>query len=386
MIYIALRMLLGDRGKYFALLLGITFVSFVVTQQSAVFIGLMSRTYGPITDTGIADVWVMDPKVQFIDDIKPMQDTALLRVRGVDGVGWAVPLYKSLLRARLHDGRFQSVNVFGLDDATLAGGPPEMVQGSIEDLRIHDGVIVDVNGANGKLAKPPATPGAAPVPLQIGDTLELNDHRAIVVGICKVSRTFQSQPVLYTTYSRATKFAPSERKLLSFILVKAAPGVALDELCDRIKNTTRLMAWTKEGFRDLTMRYFMKYTGIPINFGTAVALGFLVGIAIAGQVFYSFTLENLRHFGALKAMGASDVKLFQMISVQVLHVAAIGYGIGVGIASLFGYLFANTELAFRLPWQLLLGSAVAVFIVSLLAAIISLRKVLKLEPAIVFKN
>lgn len=386
MIYIALRMLLGDRGKYFALLVGITFVSFVVTQQTAVFLGLMTRTFGPITDTGIADIWVMDPKVQFIDDIKPMQDTALLRVRGVDGVDWAVPLYKSLLRARLHDGRFQSANVFGLDDATLAGGPPEMIEGSIENLRINDGVIVDINGANGKLAKPPAEPGGAPTPLKVGDTLELNDHRAVVVGICKVSRTFQSQPVLYTTYSRAMNFAPSERKLLSFILVKAKPGLPLDELCDRIKNGTRLTAYTKDGFRELTMRYYLKYTGIPINFGTAVALGFLVGIAIAGQVFYSFTLENLRHFGALKAMGASDAKLLKMILVQVLHVATIGYGIGVGIASLFGYLFTNTELAFRLPWQLLVGSAAAVFFVSILAAILSLRKVLKLEPAVVFKN
>ncbi|MBI3818538.1 MAG: FtsX-like permease family protein [Planctomycetes bacterium] len=386
MIYVALRMLLGDRGKYFALLVGITFVSFVVTQQSAVFIGLMTRTFGPITDTGIADVWVMDPKVQYIDDIKPMQDTALLRVRGVEGVDWAVPLYKSLLRARLHDGRFQSANVFGLDDATLAGGPPEMLEGSLTDLRINDGVIVDTWGAHGKLAKPPASPGEAPTPLKIGDTLELNDHRAVVVGICKVSRTFQSQPVLYTTYSRAMKFAPSERKLLSFILVKARPGADLDALCERIKSSTRLTAYTKAGFRELTMRYYMKYTGIPINFGTAVILGFLVGIAIAGQVFYSFTLENLKHFGALKAMGASDGTLLAMIVVQVSHVAAIGYGIGVGVASLFGYLMSGTELAFRLPWQLLLGSAGAVFLVSILAAIISLRKVVKLEPAVVFKN
>ncbi|MFN0205599.1 MAG: ABC transporter permease [Planctomycetota bacterium] len=384
--FIALRMLLGDRAKYFGLLFGIAFVSLVITQQCAVFIGLMSRTIAPITDTGIADVWVTDPKVQYVDDIKPMQDTALLRVRGIEGVEWALPLYKSLLRARLHDGRFQSVHVFGLDDASLAGGPPEMIEGSMHDLRRADAVIVDITGANGKLAKPPAKPGGKPTPLQIGDTLEINDHRAVVVGICKVSRTFQSQPVVYTTYSRAVQFAPKERKLLSFILVKAKTGVDLDALCRRIQETTRLMAYTKDSFRELTMRYYMKYTGIPINFGTAVALGFLVGIAIAGQVFYSFTLDNLKHFGALKAMGASNGKLLQMIFVQVFHVAAIGYGIGVGAASLFGYIFRGTELAFRLPWQLLLITACAVLFISLGAAILSLLKVMKLEPAVVFKN
>jgi putative ABC transport system permease protein len=307
-------------------------------------------------------------------------------VRGVAGVDWAVPLYKSQLRARLHDGRFQSANVFGLDDSTLAGGPPEMIEGSLADLRKSDGVIVDLWGARGKFAKPNPDPGGAPIPLMIGDTLELNDHRAVVVGICKVSRTFQSQPVLYTTYSRATQFAPRERKLLSFVLVKAKPGVDQSELCGRIAEATGLAAYTKADFRNLTMRYFLKYTGIPINFGTAVLLGFLVGIAIAGQVFYSFTLENLRHFGALKAMGASNGTLLRMILLQAIHVGAIGYGLGVGGASIFGFVFRDTELAFRLPWQLLVGSATAVLFICCAAAALSLIKVIKLEPAVVFKS
>jgi putative ABC transport system permease protein len=379
-------MLLGDRGKYFGLLLGIAFVSLIITQQCAVFIGLMSRTIAPITDTGIADIWVMDPKVQYVDDIKPMQDTALQRVRGVEGVEWALPLYKSILRARLHDGRFQSAHVFGLDDATLAGGPPEMIEGELNDLRRADAVIVDVNGATGKLAKPSADPAAPRIPLKIGDTLELNDHRAVVVGICRVSRTFQSQPVLYTTYSRAVQFAPRERKLLSFILVKAKPDTDPEALCSRIEDSTHLKAYSKRGFRDLTMGYYMKYTGIPINFGTAVALGFLVGIAIAGQVFYGFILENLRFFGTLKAMGASNGRLLKMIFIQVLHVASIGYGIGVGCAALFGYLSRNTEVAFRLPWELLAAAAGAVLVVSFGASALGLRKVLKLEPAVVFKT
>src|SRR5262249_27834886 len=150
------------------------------------------------------------------------------------------------------------------------------------------------------LAKPSPVPGGKPIPLQIGDTLELNDHRAIVVGLAKVSRTFQSQPVVYTTYSRATTFAPRERKLLSFILVKAQPGASPHVLADRIQQATGLAAYTADDFKRLTVAYFLKYTGIPINFGIAVTLGFLVGTAIAGQTFYNFTLDNLRHFGALK--------------------------------------------------------------------------------------
>lgn len=382
--WIAIKMLVGDRAKYLGIIMGITFASLLITQQLAIFFGLMSRTYGAISDLALPDIWVMDPKVQFIDDVKPMQDTELYRVRGIEGVEWAVPLYKGLLKARLGTGEFQTCNVIGLDDATLIGGPPEMAQGSLADLRRADGVIVDEIGATGKLAKP--NPGGKDIPLKIGDTLELNDHRAIVVGICRVSRTFQSQPVVYTTYSRAMSFAPKERKLLSFVLVKAKPGMTPQALSDRISKTTGLLAITSQGFKDRTFNYFMKNTGIPVNFGIAVVLGFIVGTAIAGQTFYNFTLDNLKHFGALKAMGAGNALLLRMILLQSVVVGVVGYGLGVGAAALIGHLTANTELAFKMPMGLLVFTGVVVLVICALASMISMRKVMKLEPAIVFKS
>src|SRR5581483_7786293 len=132
--------------------------------------------------------------------------------------------------------------------------------------------------------------------------------------------------------------------------------------------------------------YYMKYTGIPINFGIAVALGFIVGTAIAGQTFYNFTLENLRHFGALKAMGAPNRKLLGMILLQALLVGFIGYGLGVGLAAVFGELTQGTQLAFLFPWGLLAFSGAAIVVICVLSALISIRKVLQLEPAIVFKG
>jgi putative ABC transport system permease protein len=389
--FIAIKMLVGDRAKYIGILIGLTFASLLITQQTAIFCGLMTRTFGAISDLGQPDIWVMDKKVQFIDDIKPMQDTELYRVRGVSGVQWAVPLYKGLIRARLDNGNFQTCNVIGLDDATLIGGPPKMVAdstgavGRLEDLRRSEAVIVDEFGANDKLAKMPTGDGK-PIPLKIGDTLELNDHRAVVVGLCQVSRTFQSQPVVYTTYSRATTFAPQERKLLSFVLVKAADGVNQSELCRRITQATGLGAFTRLEFVWMTVNYFMKYTGIPINFGISVALGFFVGTIIAGQTFYNFTLDNLKYFGTLKAMGADGRMLLRMILVQAVLVGTIGYGLGVGLASIFGMVTAKTELAFWMPWQLLAISAFAVMLICVISAFISIYKVMRLEPAIVFKT
>lgn len=381
---IALKMLIGDRAKYFAIVLGIVFASMLMTQQISIFCGIMARTFSFVTDLAQPDIWAMDEKVQFIDDVKPLQDTTLYRVRGVEGVQWAVPLYKGMMKARLPDGTFQNCNVIGLDDTTLIGGPPFMVQGSVADLRRAEGIIVDEVGATGKLAR--RQPDGTLIPLQVGDTVELNDHRATVVGICKITRTFQSQPVIYTTYSRATTFAPRERKLLSFVLVEARPGVSIPDLCDRIRQATGLAAYPRDGFKWLTVMYFMKNTGIPINIGIGVIMSFLVGTAIAGLTFYNFTMENIRHFGTLKAMGAPNSLLLRMIVLQSLLVGSVGYGVGVGAAALFGFATRHTEVAFLLLWQALLVSAAAVLLICILSAVIAIRQVMKLEPAIVFKS
>jgi putative ABC transport system permease protein len=391
--FVAIKMLVGDRAKYLGIIMGLTFASLLITQQSSIFVGLMTRTFGFVTDTNQPDIWVMDPKVMFIDDLKPLQDTQLLRVRGIEGVKWAMPLYKGLIKARLDNGSFQTCNVIGVDDATMIGGPSEMVDGSLKGLRRAEGVIVDAVGAAGKLARSAPSgpdgqplPGAKTTPLKVGDALELNDKRAVVVGICRVSRTFQSQPVIYTTYSRAMTYAPRERKLMSFVVVKAADGVDPAALCARIHAATGLAALTGDQFAWKTVMYFTKYTGIPINFGIAVILGFLVGTAIAGQTFYNFTLDNLKQFGALKAMGAGNLRLLRMIMLQAVIVGLIGYGLGVGLASLFGHLSGRSELAFRLLPQTLLMTGAAVVLICIIASLLSIQKVMRLEPAIVFKG
>ena len=378
-------MLFGDRAKYLGIVIGLTFASLLITQQSAIFAGIMTRTFSFLSDMGLPDIWVVDPQVKYIDDIRPMQDTKVLRVRGVEGVRWAVPLYKGSLAVRRTDGTYQSCVIIGLDDETLMGGPPTMLMGKLSDLRRSGGVIVDVAGAEGKLAH--VLPNGKRVSLRVGDEMEINDNRSVVVGICKVTQTFQANPVIYTTYSSATSFAPSQRLLLSFVTVKARSGQDMHALCRRIEQATELRAYTRDEFKMVTFLYYLRYTGMPINFLTAVALGFLVGIAISGQTFYNFTLDNLRYFGTLKAMGATNRMLLRMILLQALVVGGIGYGLGVGAASAWGMLVGGrTQLAFRLPWQLLVVSAVAVLVICLSSAALSIRKVMKLETAVVFRS
>jgi len=468
MSWIALKMLVGDRAKFFGIVMGLTFAALLITQQGSIFCGLMLRTAGQVTDITGADLWVMDRNVRFIDDVKPMLENNLYRVRGVEGVLWAVPLYKGQARVKLNtrDETGQPVTVIeqvillGLDDASLVGAPPptRILVGGLADLRMPDAVIVDWS----RLKK--LYPGEDWAALKPGDSaffqrflnreVEMNDKRAVIVGVCEATRTFQSNPVVYTTYSRAKRYAPQERKILSYILAKTGggPGETPEVVAERIERETGLAAKTSEQFTRMTIGYYLKYTGIPINFGITAMLGFLVGTAIAGQTFYNFTLENLKQFGALKAMGATNGRIVKMILLQALVVGLLGYGIGLGLAMLFGWtnqspkpdplffarwefaavfggvmvvvgllalagavgrpavlqtavvlaggwglslaaaLFfmgkkaADSELAFYTWWPILPITGGAVVLICILSSLISIRRVMVLEPAVVFRG
>lgn len=384
MLLIALKMLVGDKTKYLGIVIGLCFASFIIAQQAAILVGIVDRTFGFITDTSQPNIWVMDETTQFIDDIKPLKDTDLFRVRGVEGVEWAVPLYKGMIQARLPNGIFQTCILIGIDDATFIGMPPVMLEGTIEDLRIEDAVIVNKVGAETKLAM--ENPDGTATPLRIGDTMELNDHRAYVVGICDVSRTFQSQPVIYTTYGRATTFVPSQRKLLSFILAQSAPGRDPEEVARMITAQTHLAAFTRAEMMGRTVTYYVKNTGIFVNFGVAILLGFIIGTAVAGQTLYNFTVDNLPYFGVFKAMGADNSVLIKMVLIQAFYVSVIGWGIGIGAAALFGFLTSGTELSFSMPMQLYLLTGASILMISLLSSFICVKRVIKLDPAIVFKS
>ncbi len=406
MSWIALKMLTGDRAKFFGIVMGLTFAALLITQQGSIFCGLMLRTASQITDTTGADLWVMDPNILQVDDNKPMIENNLYRVRGVHGVSWAVPFYKGNARAKINnvDGSpqkvIEQVILLGLDDSSMVGAPPpeRILVGRLQDLRKPESVMVDFT----RIAKlfpgyPPDAYKKENAGLFIGKELEMNDHRAIIVGICEASRTFQSNPVVYTTYSRAKGYVAQERKVLSYILAKVegvdAPGMTKDqiearkaEVAEAVKRQTGLMALSSTAFLWKTIDYYMKYTGIPINFGITAFLGFLVGTAIAGQTFYNFTLENLKQFGALKAMGASNFRIVQMILLQAVVVGLLGYGMGLGLATLFGVLTQGGELAFYTPWQLLPITGGAVVAICILASLLSVRKVMVLEPAVVFRG
>jgi len=378
-------MLLGDKGKYLGIVSGIALASLLMIQQPSILFTMLSQTYSLITDISLPDIWVMDPQVNSTEDSRPLMDTAVYRVRGVQGVEWAVPLHKGSQTVRLADGELAGAMILGLDDATLIGGPGQVLSGTLGDLRLPDAVIVDENSAMSRLAR--HVRGQPPVPLKVGDTLEINEKRATVVGIARATPTFRSDPIIYTTYSKAKNFNTSDRKMVTFILAKAKPGEDPALVAKRISKATDLLALTAAQFKQRCLDFLFQHTGMLINFGFVVVVGFVVGTAVTGQIFYNFTLDNLRYFGVFKAMGTSNRTLLGMILLQALMVGVLGYGIGAGLSALFAlstHSGENIKLELGLP--LLCGSGVAVLLIVLFAAVISARKVLKLEPAVVFKS
>lgn len=379
--FVALKMLTGDRAKFLGLIFAIAFSSFLMAHQSSIFCGLMRRTTSQIKDIPDADIWVMDKETQYIDEVSALTENDLFRVRGIEGVEWAVRLFKGNPRVRIADGKFRSVIMMGLDDASLVGAPRKMLLGSIEDLRKPDSVVIDRAGFFFFFPKEP---------LQVGKTMEINDRRVTIVGICEASAPFATFPVMFARYSQAVNFVGRERNTLSFVLVKAKPGTTVPDLCARINGSfTDLKAMSGEAFEWATIFYYIRNTGIPVNFGITVLIALIVGMVVAGQTFYIFTIENLKQFGALKAIGVTNARITGMILLQALVVGVLGYALGMALCAAFFDLTRDAAIQLRgfiMLWQVAAGTGVVVFFIVILASLLSIRKVLVLEPAIVFRG
>lgn len=377
--FVALKMLTGDRAKYLPLIFAIAFSTFLLENQTSIFAGILKRTGSQIGDVSDASIWVMDRSTEYFEQTKALKDTDLDRVRSVDGVAWAVRFYKGAPVAKTRAGRFATTFCLGVDDATLTGVPRKMLMGSWERLREPDSVIID------KAGYVLLFPGE---PLQLGRTLELNDHKVTIVGISDASAPFVSWPVLHARYSLAVNFVGHERTELSFVLAQPRAGVDPGELCRRIESQTGLRARTSHQFQWDCVVYYLKNTGIPVNFGITITIALIVGAVVAGQTFYLFTIENLKQFGALKAIGITNFRLIGMVLLQAGAVGLVGFSLGTGMAAGFFNFFAR-QLATRgiiLMWQSVALTAGCMLFVVVLASFLSLRRVLVLEPAIVFRG
>jgi putative ABC transport system permease protein len=372
---IGFKLLVNDTTKFTALLIGITFAVFLMMMMTAMFAGILDRAFSTVTNIG-AEMWVMDPAVNTPTSAIPMPDYLLDAVRSMDGVDFAVPLFIGGSLVKLEGGRYQGVNVVGLDDDSLFGRP-ELEQGNIQDI-YDDNTFFAVDDAEfAKLQNP-----------KVGTSFELNDHRGTIVGIARVAANgLNGVPTLYTTYNRAIEYIPSTRFTISYILVKPKGAADIPGIKRQVA-ALGYVAFTKDEFNKRITDFYTYQTGIGTNILLMTVISFVVGLSISGQTFYTFILENLEKFGALKAIGAKGRELVYMILFMAAFTALTGYGLGVGLVTLVIWIarsripnyaamitFGNLAMAFGM-----------VILIAGISSYIGIRKVLRIEPFDIFRS
>ncbi len=372
---LAFKLLVNDRGKFAALIIGITFAMFLMVQLTSIFAGILQKASANIINLG-ARVWIMDPAVNNPLNSIPLPDTVLAAVRSIDGVAYAVPVYSGASLVKLNNGTYQPVTVIGLDDTTLVGRP-QLLEGKIEDIYGENAFIVIKDQEYVKLGNP-----------TLGTTFELNDHRGVIVGIAQVTTSgLFGMPTLYTTYGRAIQYIPTQRFTAAYILVEPKSEADIPHIKAQVA-ALGYLALTKEEFIHRVSNYYKFQTGVGTNILIMTVTSFLVGLSISGQTFYTFVLENLDKFGALKAIGAKNRELIYMILFQAGFTGLTGYGLGVGLSSLLiniavrkvpGY--AGTITFFNLGLALMMLLIIVCF-----SSYIAARKIIRVEPFEIFRG
>jgi putative ABC transport system permease protein len=372
---IAFKLLVNDKGKFAALLVGITFAVFLMIMMTSMFAGILARASSTVLNIG-AKMWVMDPAVNNVSSSIPMPSYVLDSVRSINGVKYAVPLYSGGALVKLRSGTYQAVTVVGLDDSTLFGRP-ELIEGKIEDIYAENGFIVVEDAEFRKLENP-----------KIGTEFELNDNRGVVVGLARANSSgLFGVPTLYTTYNRAITYIPSSRFTTSFILIEPKKGSDIPYIKEQVQKLG-YEALTDDEFMQKISNFYKYQTGLGINVLIMTVISFIVGLSISGQTFYTFILENLEKFGALKAIGAKGSELVSMILFQATFTALLGYGLGVGLASLM-IMSAKLRLpdyAAQITYMNLGIAFIMVVIIAGISSYIGVRKVIRIEPFDIFRG
>lgn len=379
MFSVALKMLVGNRASCLGVVFGIFLATLLISQQSAIFLGLVARSYRLVTDIPAPNLWIIDPATESDEKARGLPDGSLEIVRGIPNIEWASPIHITNLPLVTPSGVFDICKLYGIDESTLIGVPTDIIEGDSKDIRREGGVIVDVYSAKTSLAK--KGPDGKKIPLKVGDTFEISNHRAVVVAICHITQGFYPQPIIFTSIPQFKVFTSSKDNSIEFIAAKTVPGANIDQVLEKINSFSTLNGLTSDQLEWRMAKSFLK-TGILINFGLSVALGLIIGFAIAGLIFYIMTLENLVYYALIKALGGSQSLLSRMILTQVIVVGIAGFLLGTGATILWGYAITDTTLAFLFPWQLLLFTGFIVLIICLFTAGLSIHKLFTTDPKV----
>ena len=371
---LAQRNLFHDKVRLTVTLTGIVFAVVLIVVELGLFVGFTVTTSG-LVDHSNADLWVTSKHVPYVELGVPFSERKLYQVRAVPGVAEAQKIVSRWSQWKRADGREESVQIVGINPDSVMEQPWNLVQGSVQDLKQPDAVIMD-DMYKDKLAVH-----------HLGEVFEINGRRARVVGFTHGIRSFTTSPYVFTTFKRAQEYVKLPEDQTIFVLVKLVPGANVEQVRrDILGSVQNVEVFTSHEFSRMTQIYWMFTTGAGVAVLLAALLGLVVGFVVVAQTIYATTMDHLREYGTLKAMGAPNSYVYKVIIKQAAMSAVIGYVLGMIVSAFVVRASQSGGAAILLPLPMAIGMFFLTLAMCVGAALVSISKVTSLDPAVVFKG
>jgi putative ABC transport system permease protein len=370
---LAQRNLFHDKVRLTVTLTGIVFSVVLIVVQLGLFIGFTTATSNLIDHSG-ADLWITSKNVPYVEQGVAFSERKLNQVRTVPGVADAQKIIAHWTQWKRHDGGEESVQIVGINVDDPLERPWNLVEGRVDDLKSPDAVILD------ELYKQKL--GVT----RVGEVFEIGGYRARVVGFTRGIRSFTTSPYVFTSFKNAQDYTRLREDQTLFILVKVAPGADVQQvrrdLLNRVKDVE---VFTTGEFSRMTTFYWMFTTGAGVAVLIAAVLGLVVGFVVVAQTIYATTVDHIREFGTLKAMGAPNSYVYRVIMKQAAIAAVIGYVLGMFVSMFVVHASQKGGAAILMPTPMAIGMFFLTLAMCTGAALVSINKVTRIDPAMVFK-
>jgi putative ABC transport system permease protein len=369
----AWRNLAHDRIRFVVTLVGVLFAVVLMAVQSGLLFGFATTASGLIDHAG-ADIWIVSKGASNVDQAVPITERRRFQALSVPGVAAADKYLVQFAQWQRPDGGSETINLVGFDPDRGVGGPWNLVAGSIDALKTPDSIIIDELYRE-KLGI-----------TRLGQTVEINGHRARVVGFSRGIRAFTQSPYVFASFKTAQTYAGLAEDKTKYVLLSLAPGSDRAAIArDVAASMPGVDVFTAAAFSRATQRYWLFTTGAGMALVIAAVLGLIVGVIVVAQTLYASTVDRLPEYATLRAMGASNRYLRGIIVKQAMISAGLGYGAGLAIAALIVFAARDGSAAMLLPWPLAAGLGLVTVAMCTSAALISIRKVTTLCPTSVFR-
>jgi len=374
MVGVAARMLIDEPLKSVGTLIGVVVSVFLMTQQMSLLTGIQGRVTS-FADLNDVDVWVASAATESIDATGSLPERCVSQAAGTRGVAWAAPVIQGRGDVTRIDGVKEQVRVFGVEPPRYAGLPHALAKGSDPAmLRAPSRIFLNSQDRDSF---------GFPEP---GDRIEISGQVAIVAGFLEGMDPHSPYYYMFANIDDVRAYADFPADRITFVAVGVAPGEKAEVVRDRLQQRMpEVMVFTKRQLHEMELRYFQKRTPVGVVFGMGTVLAALIGAGIVGVTLYSSVMDRLREFGTLKAIGASRTNLLQLLGAQAVLFSAVGYPLGLLAFALVRHL-SGPSVSMPAPLWLLSSVAAATLLVCGAASAVAIRRVLRVEPAIVFRG